>query len=291
MGYEADDLEHLHYQLLPQMAPLDGQPGGEAVAALAEVANAAVVIIDTFGRAVVGRRERRRHRPGLVPLDGPAAEARSRAFIRIDHAGKDLDRGQRGSSAKNDDVDVVWQMTELDARRYRLTAVKRRLEAIPEIVEIDKVTDEVGLTYRLMVGDIGYPAGTAKVADDLDRLGVALDASRRLASDTLRDHGCGARHGVVTAALRYRRERALRVVPEGRGPRLGDRTPGSSGDQPADLAESAGQTPDGGPRDHGGPLSDPDGDQGWSPVGGPPVPGSTFPGLFEDPPDLDRGSA
>ena len=30
------------------------------------------------------------------------------ALLRIDHAGKDLTRGQRGTSAKNDDVDVVW---------------------------------------------------------------------------------------------------------------------------------------------------------------------------------------
>ena len=35
------------------------------------------------------------------------------ALLRIDHAGKDLTRGQRGTSAKRDDVEVVWFLKKL----------------------------------------------------------------------------------------------------------------------------------------------------------------------------------
>ena len=281
MGYEPDDLTHLHYQLLPQMAPLDGQPGGEAVAALAELANAAVVIIDTFGRAVSGDENDADTVRAWYRWTGQRLKRASRAFIRIDHAGKDLGRGQRGTSAKNDDVDVVWQMTELDSKRYRLTAVKRRFEAIPETVEIDQITDDVGLTYRLVAGDIGYPQGTARVADDLDRLGVALGESRRNAGDILRDAGCGARHGVVTAALRYRRDRALKVDPKRQGPPSEGPEAGSAGDQPLDFDETPAQPLDSGPRDQRGPLSEPEGLGGVVSRRGPPNPGS-IPGLFDD---------
>jgi len=281
MGYEPKELEHLHYQLLPQLAPLDGQPGGEAVAAMAELVGAEVVVIDTFGRAVSGDEDKSDTVRAWYRWTGQRLKRAGRAFIRIDHAGKDLDRGQRGSSAKNDDVDVVWRMTELDRSRYRLTAVKRRFEAIPEVVELVKVSDDDGLTYRLTTGAIGYPQGTKKVADDLDRLGVALDAKRREASDALTAAGCGARTQVVGAALRHRRERALILVPEPREPRIGNPSTGTTGTTLAESDKPPAQAIDPGSRNHREPRSAVQREPGGLPVGEPLVP-DPVPGLFDD---------
>ena len=76
MGYDADhDLTHLHYALLPQMAPLDGEAGGKTVAALAALVAAELVVTNTFGRAVSGDGERSGHGARLVPLDRSGAEA------------------------------------------------------------------------------------------------------------------------------------------------------------------------------------------------------------------------
>jgi hypothetical protein len=284
MGYEPDELDHLHYALLPSLAPLDGQAGGEAVAALAAQCEAELVVIDTFGRAVAGDENEADTVRAWYRWTGQRLKRDGRAFIRIDHAGKDIDRGQRGTSAKNDDVDVVWQMTALEAKRFRLTAVKRRMDAIPETVEIDQQDndDEQGLTYRLVIGDVGYPQGTAKVADDLERLGVELDDSRRHATETLQAAGCGARVQVVAAALRYRRERALQVVPDAPEPPSREPNPGTAGNHSSNPDKPAGQDIISGSRNHSEPHSQSKGAGGWLPVGEPPAPDPPTPDPFED---------
>ena len=52
-------------------------------------------------------------------------------MLRIDHAGKDLKKGARGTSAKNDDVDLVWQMTRND-NTVTLKSTKKRHTWIKE---------------------------------------------------------------------------------------------------------------------------------------------------------------
>ena len=55
--------------------------------------------------------------------------------MRIDHAGKDLKKGARGTSAKNDDVDLVWQMTKVDGQLVLLRQ-KHRHTWIPERINL-----------------------------------------------------------------------------------------------------------------------------------------------------------
>jgi len=287
MGYEPDVLGHLHYALLPQLAPLDAREGGETVARLAARVGADVVVIDTFGRAVAGDENEADTVRAWYRHTGQRLKRDGRAFIRIDHAGKDLDKGQRGSSAKNDDVDVVWQMAELERKRYRLTAVKRRLDSIPETVEVDQIADDDGLTYRLVAGDIGYPAGTVRVADDLDGLLVDLDETRREACEILRSAGRPARAQTVSAALRYRRERALKLVPEARDPPSRDPDLGTVGYRPAEVDIFPVQPVLNGSRNHGEPTSESKGLGVVVTDKEPPSPGP-IPLLFDDLDEDDR---
>ena len=53
------------------------------------------------------------------------------AWVRLDHSGKDAGKGQRGSSAKNDDVDVVIRLERTEAG-VKLTATHRRMSWFPE---------------------------------------------------------------------------------------------------------------------------------------------------------------
>jgi hypothetical protein len=203
MDYGPDtDLTCLHYALLPSLPGLDQADGGSAVLHLARLVNAELVVIDTFGRAVHGDENEADTVRNWYRWTGIHLKAEHRAFIRVDHAGKDLERGQRGTSGKNDDVDVVWQLTR-DGETFTLKAKKRRMGWIPETVELER-NEDTALRYALTAGG-GYPAGTAAVAKQLDDLGVPIDAGYRTASKALKDAGHGTRNATIRAAQKYRR--------------------------------------------------------------------------------------
>lgn len=206
MGFgPASDLACLHYALLPSLPGLDRPEGGRAVVRLAELCAASLVIVDTFGRAVHGDENDADTVRAWYRWTGLHLKAAGRAFLRVDHAGKDLGKGQRGSSAKNDDVDIVWQMTVKDAGVFVLEAKKRRMGWVPLRVEIVKSDDPVA--YALTQAAT-WPVGTREAAAVLDELDVPEDASNRAAAKIMSEAGRGVRAVVVRAAQKYRRERS-----------------------------------------------------------------------------------
>jgi hypothetical protein len=208
MGYGPDsDLTRLHYALLPGLPGLDQPEGGKAVLRMAEIVDAQLVVIDTFGRAVHGDENEADTVRSWYRNTGLHLKHAGRAFLRVDHAGKDVEKGQRGTSAKNDDVDVVWQMVAGDGGTYTLKAKKRRMSWVPEKVELVMREDDV-LEFNLLHGD-AWPAGTADCAKALDALGVPLNATVRTSMQLLKDAGKGRRQDVVRAAVRYRREQLM----------------------------------------------------------------------------------
>jgi hypothetical protein len=208
MGYGPDsDLSGLHYALLPGLPGLDQPEGGKAVLRMAEIVDAQLVVIDTFGRAVHGDENEADTVRSWYRNTGLHLKHAGRAFLRVDHAGKDVEKGQRGTSAKNDDVDVVWQMVAGDGGTFTLKAKKRRMSWVPEKVELVMREDDV-LEFNLLHGD-AWPAGTADCAKALDALGVPLDATVRTSMQLLKDAGKGRRQDVVRAAVRYRREQLM----------------------------------------------------------------------------------
>lgn len=205
LGFGPDvDLRHLHYALLPSLPGLDKPDGGRAVVRLAELCDASLVIIDTFGRAVHGDENDADTVRAWYRWTGLHLKAAGRAFLRTDHAGKDLAKGQRGSSGKNDDVDIVWQMTAKDAGMFTLTAKKRRMGWVPLTVEIRRIDDPLG--YELADAP-SVPAGTKECADALDALGLPDDTGVRPCARALRDAGQKARQDVIRAAVKYRKAR------------------------------------------------------------------------------------
>lgn len=182
-GYGAgDDLSHLHYVQLPALDPLDTMKGGLTVLQAAVMWRCELVVIDTTARSVSGEenametfRDAYRHTFGPLKSAGITT-------LRVDHAGKDETLGQRGSSAKNDDVDVVWQLSA-KADGLKLKATHRRMGWIPEVVEIER-TD--GLPMHATpdpepsTGTI-YLGGSKEHAAKLDEAGVPIDVGRRRA--------------------------------------------------------------------------------------------------------------
>lgn len=212
-----DDLSGLSYALLPSLPPLDTAAGGSALLSSAMALEVDLVVIDTTGRALQGDendadavRDYFRHTGSRLKQAGITA-------VRLDHAGKDADRGQRGSSAKNDDVDVVWQVKRTDEGQ-RWTATHRRMSWVPERVELVTTSGADGVTTFTSPTQASWPAGTKDCAADLDELVVDVDVSARRACDILRREGRGRRADVVRAAVRFRREQrdldALNAIQE-----------------------------------------------------------------------------
>ncbi|MFE6287683.1 AAA family ATPase [Streptomyces sp. NPDC057877] len=112
-GAKPDELrDRFVYKLFPRFTGgLDDSQTAEAeLMALVDEAKPDIVILDTVSRFIGGKENdadtwlslyRRVHAP-LKDMDI--------AGVRLDHFGKDYDRGSRGSSAKTQDVDHVWEM-------------------------------------------------------------------------------------------------------------------------------------------------------------------------------------
>lgn len=210
MGYGPEtDLTNLSYMLLPALPPADTAEGGKNIARAAELCDAALVIIDTFSRAVEGDENDADTVRAFYRWTGIHLKAAGRAFARIDHAGKDIDKGQRGSSAKNDDVDVVWRMKKTDSGAFAMHATKRRMGWVPEDVTVIQF-DEPHLHYKV-VDDVA-PVGTERVMRELDRLQVPPTLSARAASAVLRDAKISARNDLIRAAQKARKRDATGVA-------------------------------------------------------------------------------
>jgi hypothetical protein len=123
--------------------------------------------------------------------------------LRIDHAGKDTGKGQRGSSAKNDDVDIVWQLKE-DSHGVTLHLERQRIPWVPQSVEMkrDGARHSMRNPWRV----------TQAVTDcisELDAVWAPLDISVRGARRLLERHGYKGR-GTDTRmeAISYRKRSA-----------------------------------------------------------------------------------
>jgi hypothetical protein len=205
MGFDADsDLSRLHYALLPSMPPLDT---GEGMAAMLELVDRvqrpdchAFVVVDTTGRAAQGKENDADTFRDFYRWTGIALKRRGVTCARLDHAGKDEGQGQRGSSGKGDDVDVIWKLIAGDG------GVTLHRDA----ARMAWVEDNV--TFRIHIDPLRYergygvpPAGTHDLAAQLDKLGVPSESGRPTCRKALKDAGLTATNKILEAAIRWRR--------------------------------------------------------------------------------------
>jgi len=134
---------------------------------------------------------------------GSLLKEREVALLRLDHSGKDRSKGQRGSSAKADDVDVVFFLTVEDST-LRLRRTHSRVPWVPAEVALSRVAEPV--LHHEVTSD-GFKKETIDVARLLDSLEVPIDASAGVAMGALREAGEGKRKALVLDALKLRRTR------------------------------------------------------------------------------------
>lgn len=204
-GYtDPNQLARLHHVLLPDIDALDTATGGRALSDAVEDVDARLVIVDTAGRAVLGAENDADTYRDLYRHTGSHLKRLDCSWLRVDHAGKVGERGQRGSSAKNDDVDVVWRLRG-DQYGFHLTATHRRMGWVPK--EVGLVRREVDGVIELRTAAVTAPPGSGAIADHLDALGVPLDISVRKARAALRANGIPVSQDVLVGALKLRRDR------------------------------------------------------------------------------------
>jgi len=197
-----DNLDHLHWLSLPPLV-LDTAEGARTLVQHARHINADLVIIDTTARAVTGDENSADTYRAFARWTGVGLKREGIAYLRTDHAGKDLDRGQRGSSAKNDDVDIVWQLTANDSQKITLKATHRRMGWVPEKLVLDKTDDPLG--YRHTAQNLAWPEGTAEAAALMDAHQIPLGPSDRAVLAACKTAGIKGKAHVLRAAAKYRR--------------------------------------------------------------------------------------
>ena len=182
LGYGPDDdLSRLHYALLPSLPPLDTREGANAILGLIDKTGAQLAIIDTFGRAVEGDEDSADTVRAFYRHTGLALKAKGVTYLRTDHSGKDTSKGQRGSSAKNDDVDLVWRLTRTDTKQgegVRLERTHSRISWVPQEVKIQRITTDDGYSYEIDRNAAIYPDGTAQNMELLKAAGVVAGDSQ-----------------------------------------------------------------------------------------------------------------
>ena len=206
MGFDLMQLQHhLHYYLNQPVPALDTEKGGSMLLENCIANNEQVVIIDTLSRVVEGNENDASTYTDFYRHTGSPLKAAGISLMRLDHEGHQEGRS-RGSSAKGDDVDIVWQLRATDDG-YEFVRKASRISWVPEKVAI-RMNENPHLSFSRALG--GWPAGTKEKATELDSADVPIDAGRAVATRMLKEKGLVAgRTLILNAALKYRRERAL----------------------------------------------------------------------------------
>jgi len=204
MGFGPDVLANLVYYLLPLMPPLNTEAGGRRLVQLLERDRAEVVVIDTFSRVVDGEENSADTYQDFYTYTGLLLKRRHIALARLDHEGHQGGRS-RGSSAKGDDVDAVWQLTRTDTG-YVFKNKGGRVAWLASEITITARSEPLAYTRGLKQ----YTARALEIVRQLDALGVPPDAGRGTARSAAlaADPGFKAASDDLNQAVSYRKNRA-----------------------------------------------------------------------------------
>lgn len=208
----AELLKHLHYMQLPDLPPLDTADGGETLLELIDETNPILVVIDTVSRVVTGDENNADTYRELFNHTERWIRGRGATLLRLDHLGKDASKGSRGSSAKEDPLDVVWQMEPAAvAETFQLTLTKNRPGWLPHRATIHREDRDGELSHTTPRAEMS--PGAVLLVDRLDELGAEWDATRAKAAAILREKtGKVGNNNQLAEAVSYRKRRGPRIT-------------------------------------------------------------------------------
>lgn len=219
------DLPNLRVITYPELAGgIDTERGAGSFLVLVEsLGEIDVLVIDTASRFIAGSENdsdtwHALYRNAILPLRRAGI-----GIIRLDHLGKNVELGARGSSAKMSDLDAHYILTATakGSNSLALKLDKRRQADYDESVRITRMdgplahvrVPEGKLALKTIAGRV-VPEDdkVAALVAELDRLHISHVLRVREQRDAYRDKSGAVRASsdVWTAALAFRRERADR---------------------------------------------------------------------------------
>jgi hypothetical protein len=121
MGYQWTDLEeHFILSSLGKFDDFDTKQGANALIALLQKNDVKVVFIDTIARVVIGKENDNDTYNDLYRYLECQIKSLGISLIRLDHTGKEVDKGARGASAKQGDVDMTVVLSRPSYSKMRL---------------------------------------------------------------------------------------------------------------------------------------------------------------------------
>jgi hypothetical protein len=217
MGYGPADLDRLHYLSFPVLSALDTEAGAAQLLAAVEAYGAELVVIDTLSRAVAGEENDNDTWLSFYRNTGLRLKQAEVACVRLDHAGKDVERGQRGGSAKAGDVDAIWRMSHVADDTYSLACEANRLPIAEKYLTFER--RPLPHLHSAVQAEGRLAAWNAKI-DSLvalmDDAGLPADAGRPKLMELVKGTGLTASTAAAREAVKRRKLAAgLSVLHEG----------------------------------------------------------------------------
>lgn len=274
-------VEHFHYYQLIDLPPLDTEEGGIALEEIVDLHDATLVVIDTVIRVIAGGESDNDTFKDLFRHTETRLKRKGVTLLRLDHLGKDEKKGSRGASAKEDALDVVYQLKANDKGDIRLTKTKGRQDGLPEVVKIEQEYNNGVLRHVVPISFITEE--TMDLVFVIDQLNLPDDASTRTVQKALQAKDDGRRRADIGKAVTFRKGRKRGVSNVGTTPGTTSREP--PGEPPGTTTEET--TDDQGKRggNHLGNHPEPSYGNGSPPYRGNHPDQTNTESLFDDPDD------
>lgn len=202
-----DQLDNLVYLSFPSMAKFDTAAGGGDLLRHVQHYDCEVVVIDTVSRAVIGEENDNDTWLSFYKHTGLALKQAGVACIRLDHSGKDQDKGMRGGSAKYGDVDAVWKLTSISEDTIRLQCTDHRMPVPADDIVLERQEYPLKHVFRGDSWQARISAQANATVELLDKLDIPVDMGERKAGAKLRSAGHKVRNGPLREAIAARRMR------------------------------------------------------------------------------------
>lgn len=217
------DIDRLLVYNFQNLPPLDTDEGGIHLDALAEVNMPDLVILDTISRMTRGPENEADTFIQLYRCSLTRLKRRRITVLRLDHTGKDSSKGQRGSSAKESDADVLWALNREGETTFSLECQKSRSGHIEHgtIIRLERQYEPLRHIWDVQI-DMPLSRFEA-VIRQMDILGISpsygRDKVRKIFAD---NYIVGVRNDQLQAAIIERRNRLRRKpVPPSQHPDQG----------------------------------------------------------------------
>ena len=202
-----DQLGNLCYLSFPSMAKFDTPAGGADMLRHVEHYNCDVVVIDTVSRAVMGEENDNDTWLNFYKRTGLLLKQAGVACIRLDHSGKDQEKGMRGGSAKYGDVDAVWRLTSIGEDTIRLQCTDHRMPVPTDDMVLERQEYPLKHISRGDSWQARISAQANATVAIMDKLDIPFEYGARKAGAILREAGHKVNNKALCEAIAARKLR------------------------------------------------------------------------------------